>query len=236
MAKLQSVGWKSGQRVARAFLLSVLALAIAEVTRVIPMSGQSASQLDATLRGLFLNHEYSPKSFGPARWLNDGAAYVTVEPSAAVTGASDIVRYDTTTGNREVMVSAAGLKPAGSHDTLKIENYEWSADMKRLLIFTNSARVWRQHTRGDYWVLDRGTKTLHKLGGDAPESSLMFAKLSPDGTRAAYVRSNDLICRGSARLEDQSAHARRVEDDHQRNFGLGLRGRVRRARRLPLEP
>jgi dipeptidyl-peptidase-4 len=33
---------------------------------------------------------------------------------------------------------------------------------------------------------------LKKLGGDAPEASLMYAKFSPDGTRVAYVRSQNI--------------------------------------------
>jgi dipeptidyl-peptidase-4 len=52
--------------------------------------------------------------------------------------------------------------------------------------------VWRQNTRGDYWVLDLGSGVLQKLGGDAPEAALMFAKFSPDGSRVAYVRQNDI--------------------------------------------
>jgi len=52
--------------------------------------------------------------------------------------------------------------------------------------------VWRQNTRGDYWVLDRRTWKLQKLGGDAPASSLMYAKFSPQGDRVAYVTRGDL--------------------------------------------
>ena len=67
------------------------------------------------------------------------------------------------------------------------------ADGRRLLIFTNTRKVWRQNTRGDYWVLDvGGGGAPKKLGGPAPEASLMFAKFSPDGTRVAYVRQNNI--------------------------------------------
>jgi dipeptidyl-peptidase-4 len=55
--------------------------------------------------------------------------------------------------------------------------------------------VWRANTRGDYWVLalENGKPgALKKLGGDAPEASLMYAKFSPDGTRVAYVREQNL--------------------------------------------
>ena len=75
---------------------------------------------------------------------------------------------------------------------LGIDDYEFSHDRSRLLIYTNSQRVWRTNTRGDYWVLDRTSHELHKLGGDAPPASLMHAKFSPDGSRVAYVRSNNI--------------------------------------------
>jgi dipeptidyl-peptidase-4 len=72
-------------------------------------------------------------------------------------------------------------------------SYRFSADGRKLLIYTNTARVWRQNTRGDYWVLDLDTGKLRKLGGpDAKPSTLMFAKLAPQGDRVAYVREHDL--------------------------------------------
>ena len=61
--------------------------------------------------------------------------------------------------------------------------------------------MWRQNTRGDYWVLDRTASTLQKLGGPAPTSSLMYAKFSPQGDRVAYVSKGDIYVE---RLDDQS--------------------------------
>ena len=87
---------------------------------------------------------------------------------------------------------AAHLIPPGRVRPLPVDDYALSKDGARLLIFTNSKRVWRQNTRGDYWVLDRATRELRKLGGDAPPSSLMHAKLAPVGPRVAYVRENNL--------------------------------------------
>lgn len=141
---------------------------------------------------MYASEDFEVKYFGPARWLDDGAFYTTVEPSAAVKDAQDIVRYQTANGKREVLVSAAKLIPAGDKVPLAFENYAWSKDKSRLLLYTNSAPVWRLRTRGDYWVLDLQSGALRKLGGDAPTSSLMFAKFSPDGTKVAYVRGNNI--------------------------------------------
>ncbi|MBP1635742.1 MAG: family peptidase, partial [Acidobacteria bacterium] len=139
--------------------------------------------------------DFAPRRFGPARWLGDGSGYTTLEPSPAFPGSAgrDIVRYDPATGRREVMVQAAQLVPQGEKAPLDVDDYQWSADGRLLLVFTNTKRVWRRNTRGDYWVLDRKTGRLAKLGGaEAEPSTLMFAKLSPDATRAAYVRRQNL--------------------------------------------
>jgi len=159
------------------------------------LSGQIPAAATEMLRRIYGSRDFAPDRFGPARWIERGAAYTTVEPSEAVRGggASDIVRYETATGARSVLVSARRLIPAGDSVPLDIDDYGWSADGAQLLLFTNSQRVWRQNTRGDYWVLNRTTWALRQLGGrDAPASSLMYAKFSPQGDRVAYVRQGDL--------------------------------------------
>lgn len=143
-----------------------------------------------TLQRIFASRDFFGQRFGPARWLESGDAYTTLE--LAVGGGTDIVRYDAATGARRVLVPAARLIPGGASDAIDIEDYSWSPDGKKLLVFTNSQRVWRENTRGDFWVLDLATWKLRKLGGDAKPSTLMFAKFSPDGGRVAYVREHDL--------------------------------------------
>jgi dipeptidyl-peptidase-4 len=153
---------------------------------------QQKSDLQTWLHKIYASGDFQVKVFGPARWLNGGESYTTVEPSVTEKGAAEIVRYDTATATRGILVSASDLIPAGEKAALQIENYEWSAGMKRLLVFTNSRQVWRENTRGDYWVLDREAHALRKLGGDAPASTLMFANFSPDGSKVAYVRANNI--------------------------------------------
>ncbi len=144
-----------------------------------------AKQFDS----IFNRHEYAPRTVKFA-WQKDGDIYTILEPAAKGKG-TDIVGYDTASGRRTVLVSAAQLTRPGSAP-LPVDGYSWSADRKKLLLFTNSKKVWRENTRGDYWVFDESTGKLNKLGGDAPESSLMFATFSPDSTRVAYVRANNL--------------------------------------------
>jgi len=146
-----------------------------------------------TLDRIFLGREFSTESFGGVRWLEDGSGYTVLESSQKVDGGRDIVKYDPATGRQEILVSANLLIPAGGSEALAVQGYSWSKDMKKLLIFTNSRRVWRRNTRGDYWVLDLGNGKLGQLGGEAEPSSLLFAKFSPDGDRVAYVVNNNIF-------------------------------------------
>lgn len=138
-----------------------------------------------TLEDIFSNGTYSQKGFGPVRWMKDNNGYSTLEPNRENRG-KDIVRYDAGSGERKVLVAAESLIPAGSKDPLVIADYTWSDDNSKLLIFTNTRRVWRYNTRGDYWLLNLKTGILQQLGKSVERTTMMFAKLSPDGSRVAY--------------------------------------------------
>jgi dipeptidyl-peptidase-4 len=135
---------------------------------------------------------------GGGRWRPDGAHYLALEPSSGGQG-RDIVEYDAATGAREVKVPASLFVPPGQSTPLAFQDYTFSADGKRLLLFTNTRKVWRENTRGDYWILDLTGKALHQVaGGKVAPSSLMFAKFSPDGASIAYVRDGDVYVEPAA--------------------------------------
>src|SRR5690606_20095937 len=71
-----------------------------------------------------------------------------------------------------ILATAAQLTPAGKNEPLKIADFEVSKDDNMLLIFTNTAKVWRYNTRGDYWVLNRSAGELKQIGKDKPAQSL----------------------------------------------------------------
>lgn len=119
------------------------------------------------------------------KWNTEGTAYYAIERGV-------IVQYELPSFNRSEVIQPAQLTPAGSDKPLAVRDFSFSADGNRLLIYTNSKRVWRQDTRGDYWVLDLAGKTLRQIGKDKPASSLMFAKFSPDASQVAYVSGHNI--------------------------------------------
>jgi len=169
---------------------------------------KSVNHVPLTVERIYKDDEFSSQWLGQIRWLADGSGYTAIEKSEktkktdkdsnddtekAESIGKDIVFYDPTTLARQVLISAEQLIPAGKDQALSIDNYLWSDDRSQLLIYTNSKKVWRSNSRGDYWILNLKTNQLSQLGGkDVQDSSLMFAKFSPDGSKVAYVTDNNI--------------------------------------------
>ncbi len=159
----------------------------------LPYTGaaEETNSAQLTLKRIFSSGDFGGEGFS-GRWLEDSSGYTTFESSDAPGGGRDLVRHHPETDVKDVMIPARDFIPPGGSSPLGIDSHSWSKDRSKLLIFTNTKKVWRSNTRGDYWVLDRTSHELIKLGGDAPASTLMFAKFSPDGRRVAYVRDRNL--------------------------------------------
>ncbi|MCJ8321406.1 MAG: S9 family peptidase [Colwellia sp.] len=163
---------------------------------------KNAVKSQLTLKQIYQDREFSSDYIGRIRWLKDGSGYTAVEDSKSTKAdkegkeqsiGKDIVVYDPETLSRKVLISAEQLTPKGTEKPLKINNYIWSEDRQKLLIYTKSKKVWRSNSRGDYWVLDIKSNQLNQLGGKKVEdSSLMFAKFSPDASNIAYVVHNNI--------------------------------------------
>lgn len=151
---------------------------------------QNDNKSQLTLDRIFASEEFRTEAIAFDKWL-PGGHYTALQPSKSHPGASDLIRFDSQ-GKPEVLVSAEKFIPTNAKEPLRIESYELSKNLDLVLIYTNSVKVWRANTRGDYWLFNRTSAKLTKLGGDAKPSSLMFAKLSPDSSTVGYVRDNNL--------------------------------------------
>ena len=127
-------------------------------------------------------------------WSRDGNRFY-------LSTAEGIVENILPEGNQNTLITSQQLTPAGKKESLKIKNFYFSDDFRKLLIYTNAKKVWRYETRGDYWVYDISEASLKQLGRSLPPSSLMFAKFSPDGTKVAYVSGHNIY------VEDLLTHA-----------------------------
>lgn len=158
-----------------------------------PFASSSSIQSDGTLKlkEVLSGQLVQTRGIGAMSWLKDGERYSRLEPNKKI-GGLEVVAYHAKNNHREVIIPASLFinKSTGKH--IGIRSIKWSKDNDKVLVYNNTRRVWRYDTRGDYWVLNLKTKQLKQLGKGLPESSLMFAKFSPDATRVAYVSKNNI--------------------------------------------
>ena len=134
--------------------------------------------------------QFRPKQIN---WTENGNAYLMIS-------SGNILKVDVKTNEGTVLIKKESLVPEGKTEPLNFNIYSFSSDNKYLLIFTNTEKVWRYNTRGDYWVLDVAADKLTRMGKSLPPQSLMYAKFSPDGKKVGYVSGHNIFS------EDLASH------------------------------
>lgn len=164
------------------FVIAVIAICCSSLC-----TAQKSLGLEDVLNGKLIQ----TKGVGAMNWMKDGERYSRLERNEKE-GGMDVVAYRAKDNAREVIIpSSLFINPStGKH--IGMGSLSWSNNNDKVLIFNNTQRVWRYYTRGDYWVLSLHDGSLSQLGKGLPESSMMFAKFSPDGTRVAYVSNNNI--------------------------------------------
>ncbi|WDF55724.1 S9 family peptidase [Mucilaginibacter sp. KACC 22063] len=123
--------------------------------------------------------------FPGTQWTKDGFHYYELDNG-------NIVSVDAREPSKQTVLLNRNQLGIAKGDTIKVRRFSVSQNGDKVLISTNTKKVWRYDTRGDYWLYDLHTNKLKQLGKGRPASSLMFAKLSPDGTKAAYVSEHNI--------------------------------------------
>ena len=117
-------------------------------------------------------------------WSTDGNTYTTIKDG-------NILKIDPKTDIESIIIRKEQLTPVGAK-ALNMQSFAFNNDNSKLLLFANTAKVWRYNTRGDYWVLDIASGKLTQLGKGRSSQSLMFAKFSADGKKVAYVSEHNI--------------------------------------------
>lgn len=122
---------------------------------------------------------------GKINWTADGNSYTKIKDG-------NIVQVDPVTEEETVVVDKSKLIDPETNKILVPQSYEFNSNYTRVLIFTNTVKVWRYNTMGDYWLYDIIANKLTKMGKKLPAQSLMFAKFSPNGKDVAYVSEHNI--------------------------------------------
>ena len=123
-------------------------------------------------------NKFRAKSVRGIRWMNEGAFYTALKNNA-------IIKYDLRTGQEvEIILDASTLELGGD-----LSDYEFSDDEQQILLLTDRKSIYRRSYTAVYYVYNRQTKALTKLA----EGRQAYGTFSPDGSKVAYTRDNNLF-------------------------------------------
>jgi dipeptidyl-peptidase 4 len=164
-----------------------------------------------TAERIFRSRDFTAQGLPFVQWLKDGRSYLQIRSDASGTA---LVKVDAATGAESVLLPAGVLKDTAGA-ALDVEDVVLSPDETKALVFHSSVRVWRTNTRGVYHLVDFATRAVTPLtttsvaaavtapagpgflarglaSGAADPALQMFARFSPDGSKVAFGRANDL--------------------------------------------
>jgi dipeptidyl-peptidase-4 len=108
-----------------------------------------------------------------------------------------VIQYEVATGTPvDTLLNEKALQPA-----IRVEDYTLSPDGSKLLISTAHEPIYRHSFKAFYYVYDLQSQQLRPLSQGSKQANATF---SPDGTRVAFTRDNNLLV---THLSDQSEKA-----------------------------
>jgi len=139
----------------------------------------SLAQKQITVEDFTLRPTFAQKSVNGINWMKDGKFYSSLDKNK-------IVKYTITTGEVvETLVEGGALNPA-----IEVDDYSFSADEKQILLSTGFEQIYRHSFRAEYFIYDVPGKSVKKL---SPNGKQSYATFSPDGSKIAFVRDNNLF-------------------------------------------
>jgi dipeptidyl-peptidase-4 len=146
------------------------------------------AQNKITLEDLWLNHTFSPAYASGFNVMNDGLHYSDIEDKD---GKQSLCKFEIKSGKKiGNIVSATDLTYNGK--SLDIYSYVFSPNEDKLLLADGAEQIYRRSAKADYYIYDILTKKVTLL---SYKGKAMFPLFSPDGTKIAFVRDNNIHIR-----------------------------------------
>ena len=133
------------------------------------------------LEDIWASRTFSPEWVWGINSMNDGVHYSSLnygEENVYVT------EYSYETGD-----SVATIVDSKNLEGISFDAYQFSDNEQKVLLPTETESIYRHSTRSKFYVYDRATKTSTALSTDKQR----LAKFSPDATKVAFVRANNIF-------------------------------------------
>lgn len=156
----------------------------------------SAQTKNITLEDIWTKGTFRAKSVYGIRSMADGEHYCTMSRTG-------IAKYSYATGEKvaDVCLFNTPQMSKKAKPLPPMESYEFSADEQKILLSSGFEPLYRHSGVSDYYIYDVNAKTFTKISMGGKQR---LTTLSPDGTKVAFVRDNNLYWMDLATLEEHA--------------------------------
>lgn len=155
------------------------------LTAVIFIPGLLISQTkEITLKDIFGSRQFYPKGIYGLTPMKDGNTY-SVQESDSI----NVYSYEKGDYLKTLAIGK-DMIPEGDTTPLPLSGYTFSQDEKKLLIATGTDYIYRYSSASEYYIWDIIQKKLKRLSYGGKQR---LADFSPDASKIAFVRDNNLI-------------------------------------------
>ena len=154
----------------------------------------TAQEENITLEDIWTKRTFAPSGIGSLRSMADGEHYCTMSRTG-------IAKYSYATGEKVEDVCLFGGPRAKMKAAVlpRMESYEFSKDESKILLSSGFEPIYRHSGVSDYWLYDVGGNDFVKLTKNGKQR---LTTLSPDGTKTAFVRDNNLYWMDLGTMEE----------------------------------
>lgn len=137
-----------------------------------------------SLENTVRQYAFMPRIVDGLNSMADGQHYCSIV-------GGDLVMYSYKNGKAsDTLVKGEDLVLAGSGDTIQMKSYRFNQDETKMLIPTQTEKIYRRSEKSEYYIWDLTSKELTRLSEHGKQR---LADFSPDGTKVAFVRKNNLF-------------------------------------------
>lgn len=156
----------------------------------------SAQTKNITLEDIWTKGTFRAKGVYGIRSMADGEHYCTMSRTG-------IAKYSYATGEKvaDVCLFNAPDMKKKAKPLPPMEGYEFSKDEQKILLSSGFEPIYRHSGVSDYYLYDVKEKTFTKISNNGKQR---LTTLSPDGTKVAFVRDNNLYWMDLQTLEEHA--------------------------------
>ena len=156
----------------------------------------SAQTKNITLEDIWTKGTFRAKGVYGIRSMADGEHYCTMSRTG-------IAKYSYATGEKvaDVCLFNAPDMKKKAKPLPPMEGYEFSKDEQKILLSSGFEPIYRHSGVSDYYLYDVKEKTFTKISNNGKQR---LTTLSPDGTKVAFVRDNNLYWMDLGTMEEHA--------------------------------